>query len=343
MLALGVLVLAPALLYLLASAWLESAGGRGALERELARRAGTPVRLLGDFDIELFPSLGAGGTDLVVGGPGTEAEMARSREYSVAVALGPLLRRNLEVESIRLADVTLWLDRLPAAGTPTGEPFRLPAIDELRVRQLTIVPKGEAGRSFKVDELTLEGFAEGRDSTIRVEAAGFGRVDGRLRWESDRSALNLEGSWLDVWPGALQFGLQADFAAAAGQVRAQWPARSDVGDDLLAISIGYVVREAGIGLRALEARAGAQTVRGGGCVVMGASPALRLDLAADELDLDSLPSLPPGLAAPGADNDAGPAFQIDVRLKVGVLRAGGAVARDAVLGMGSEPDCGLLD
>lgn len=341
---LGALVLAPVLIYLLASVWLESAGGRGALERELARRAGMPVRLLGDFDIELFPSLGVGGTDLVVGGPAADGEMARSGAYSVAVALRPLLRRNLEVVSIRLADVTLWLDRLPSGtGSSPNEPLRLPAIDEFRVSRLRIVPAGESGQPFQVDELVIEGFAEGRDSAIRVEAAGFGLVDGRLRWDSDRSVLNLEGSWLDAWPGDLRFELQADFAAAAGQLAAQWPARPEPGADQLAVSTRFTVREAAIGLRDLEARAGTQTVRGGGCVVMGAAPALKLDLAADELDFDSLPSLPPGLTAPGAGGAATPGLQVDARLAVGVLRAADAVAHDAVLAMGDAPECGPLE
>lgn len=344
---LGVLVLAPVLLYLLVSTWLESAGGRQALERELARRAGMQVRLLGKFDIRLLPALEVGGTELVVGGPTPDGEMVRSREFAVAIALKPLLDRELQVESIRLAGVTLWLDRVPPAtvrpsGEP-GEPVRLPAVDKLKISQLEIVSPAEAGPGFRVDELTIEGFAEGRDSTIRVKMPGYGQVDGQLRWESGASMLDLEGRWSGVLSGDLQFGVEADFAAATGHLEARWPVQPNSGTDVVTLSTGVAVREDTVDLQALKATAGAQSVRGVGCVLLGPPATLRLDLAADELDLDSLPRLPSGLAASSADGAAPNGLRIDARLKVGLLRAAGAVAHDAELSVGGKPDCSLQD
>jgi hypothetical protein len=338
-----VLVLSPVLLYLMANAWLESAGGRQALERELARRAGLPVRLLGEFDIMLLPSLGVEGTELVIGGPGHGEEVVRSREYSVAVALSPLLKGNLQVESIHLAGGSLRVDNLPARAEPApagpGGPFRLPTIDKFEVSQLTIVTGGEPGQRFQVDEFRVEGFAERREAKFLAEVAGFGRVDGRLRWESERSLLNLEGSWSGAWPGDLAFEGQVDFEAGAGRVAANWPARPETRTEVLAFSAAFAVQEAHVRLQSIEATAGTQTVRGDGCLLLGVPPALRLDLTADQLDLDSLPDLPMFGMASDTDGAAGAGLQVDVRLTAAEISGGGAVARDAVVSLGAEPDC----
>jgi uncharacterized protein involved in outer membrane biogenesis len=88
--------------YLMLGAWLESAGGRRAVERALAERLGMSVTLQGEFDIMLLPSIGVSGTELVLGPPGPASELARSREYALALALGPLLERRLLIQSIAL-------------------------------------------------------------------------------------------------------------------------------------------------------------------------------------------------------------------------------------------------
>ena len=44
------------LLYFAVDYWLESAGGRRALERTLGEKIGVPVHLNGDFNIRLLPS-----------------------------------------------------------------------------------------------------------------------------------------------------------------------------------------------------------------------------------------------------------------------------------------------
>ncbi len=341
---LAVLVLSPVLIYLLANAWLESAGGRQALERELARRAGLPVRLLGEFDIMLLPSLGVEGTELVIGGPGPDEEFVRSREYSVAVALSPLLQGELQIESIHLAGGQLRLDNLPPGREPTAAepaaPFELPAIEKFEASQLTIVRGDGQGQQFRIDEFRVEGFAERRDTMFRVGVAGFGRIGGLLRWDSANSLLTLDGTWSDAWPGDLKFEGQVDFGAGDGRVAASWPAQPASPAEVLAFAAGFEVQEANVRLQAIEASVGMQTMRGDGCLLLGASPALQLELTADELDLDSLLEIPPLDAmsdTPGA-SEAG--FRIDVRLTAGEVRVGGAVARQAVLSLGAEPDCG---
>ena len=203
------LTLPPVLLYLLANYWLESVGGRQALERELTRRAGLPVRLLGEFDIMLIPAIGVEGTELLIGGTGTDEELVRSGEYSLALALAPLLAGEIRVQTVRLADGSFRLDRLPPAdkaapGSP-GAGLRLPSIDEFALSDFTIVASAEHAARFEVDELTFEGFEERRDTKFRLAIAGFGRVAGQLRWDP---GLGVEPGRLLVRPLARRSGVQ---------------------------------------------------------------------------------------------------------------------------------------
>jgi hypothetical protein len=341
------LVLSPVLLYLLASYWLESAGGRKALEGELTRRVGLPVHLLGEFDIMLLPVLGVEGTELLIGGTGADEELVRSGEYSVALALAPLLAGEMRVETVRLAGGSLRLDRLPsndkAAASSPGAELRLPSIDEFAVSDFTIVAPGEQPARFEVDELTVEGFGERRDTKFRLAIAGYGRVAGQLRWDPALSALNLDGSWEGPWPGDLEFSVQVDLTEESGNLAARWPAGPASPDEVVAIASGFVVRDGAVRLPELEIAAGRQSVRGGGCLRLGGTPALQLELAADELDLDKLPELPPFGTPAGAEQPAAAGLDLDIRLTATEIRRAGAVARQAVLSLGGEPDCSDLD
>ena len=82
---------------------------------------------------------------------------------------------------------------------------------------------------------------------------------------------------------------------------------------------------------------------GDGCLPLGAAPGLRLDLATDSLDIDRLPELPTFLSAPGTDNALASGFGIALRLRAGELRSAGAVARNAVVTVGDDPDCSQPD
>lgn len=341
------LALSPALLYVLADYWLESAGGRKVLEGELTRRAGLPVRLLGEFDIMLFPSLGVEGTELLIGGTGAGEELVRSGEYSVALSLAPLLAGEMRVETVRLAGGSLRLDRLPPMGKPAagspGAALRLPSIDEFAVSDFTIVAPGEDSARFKVEELAFEGFEERRDTKFRLVIAGYGRLAGQLRWDPAVSALNLDGSWAGPWPGDIGFSVQADLAEKSGNLAARWPAHPASPEEVVAVASGFVVRDGAVRLPGLEIAAGRQSVRGAGCLRLGGTPALQLELAADELDLDKLPELPPFGTPAGAEGPAALGLDLDIRLTAAEIRRAGAVARQAVLSFGGEPDCSDLD
>ena len=101
---------------------------------------------------------------------------------------------------------------------------------------------------------------------------------------------------------------------------------------------GEVVR-----LNDIELSAGGQSVAGFGCLPLGAASGLQLDLTTDSLDLDLLPEVPAFAPAPDAGGAALAGLDIDLRLRAGELRKGGAVARNAVVSVGDDPDCGQTD
>lgn len=187
----GVLIL-PIVLYLAVDAWLESSGGRQQLERELSKRAGMDVKIGGDFDLMLIPSIGVSGTDLIVGGPDEDKVFASSRVFEVSVALKPLLTRNVQVEWIRLSGGRVHPGRYrPADDYGGSSNLDLPAIRELTVRDFrfnfsddeedALLLSEFSVREFRADSETLFSLAAGKDISVR----GF------LRWDSVPAVLHL--------------------------------------------------------------------------------------------------------------------------------------------------------
>ena len=341
------LALAAALFVVAANAWLESAGGRSTLERELSQRAGFPVRLQGGFDIMLFPALGVQGTELAIGGPGTGEAFVHAGEYAVALELRPLLAGDLRVESIRLAHGALRMDRVPpsehAVPGQAGEAPRLPAIGAFTLSDFVVVGAGEPGYELAMDKLEVDGFEEGRETGFQIEASGFGRVVGRFRWDSVDALLGLSGDWSGLLSDALAFRGELDFRSSGGNVSFRWPSGGADPDQVLGLAVDFTLEDEAVRLEGVELSAGAQSARGDGCLQLGAAPRLRLDLAADSLDLDRLPELPSIVTAPGSDDALDARIDIALRLRAGELRRAGAVARNAVLSVGGDADCGQSD
>jgi hypothetical protein len=344
--------------YLLAGAWLESRGGRQAIEQELSRRLGVPVNLRGDFSIALLPSVGVAGTELVIGEPGTATELGRSAEYAVELAVRPLLHGTLVVESFRLAGGRLYLERLPPGGAAAPGPDAatsppgLPDIASFTIQDFEIVTAGDS--RFLLQDFALEGFVPGRPAPFRLAVADYGALAGSLDWRATASELLLSATWSDYLPGLLQLRLQlrigAGLAAGAGDLQADWSPPGAAADAPAAIRMaaGYELRPGGIVFPDFRLDAGTLYAAGDGCVVLGDTPALHLDLASPRIDLDALPDLS-ALAALG-DGDADeegvatdPVVSFNLRLRAAEARGAGAVAREAVLQAGGEPDCSDLE
>jgi hypothetical protein len=173
------LVVAVVLLVLAADAWLESAGGRQRLERELTDRLSMPVSLGGEFSLSLFPRPGVAGTGLQIGSGDGRGDFASSGSYLLALALTPLLSGEIEILSLHLSGGWIMLENWPARD-PTGEHAReqtgseghkaaapLPRIKRLELTDFDIrIKRGDAQPGIRITQLLLEDFAEGAQAPL---------------------------------------------------------------------------------------------------------------------------------------------------------------------------------
>lgn len=321
--------------------WLESAGGRGAVERALGRAVGAPVSLSGEFGVVLLPRIGVGGTDLMAGDPADPGRaFAVAREYGVELALLPLLRGELLIDSVRLQGGRVDLARWPLRqDVPSGDA----AGRRLTVRELLLRDIGIAGlgaTELTVTRLYLTDFSPGAETPFELEVQEFGRLDGRFRWQPAPGSLELDGQWSGWLPGTLQLRVAADLEAARGEVEAAWLPMPEGARATFDATLVYALREGGVRLERVALATAGQAVSGSGCVRYGDGGRLDLDLVAESLDADFLPDWPE-LPAGAAGDGAGP--ELRVRLAVAEFRAAGALARGAEFGIGGPPDCGGLE
>lgn len=157
-----VLLLIAVALFFAAEYWFESAGGRGSIEDTLSQSAGMPVRLDGDFDIVFLPSPGVRGTGLSISDPVSGDEVARSQLYEVELALGPLLRQELEVRHLALQKLTL--------GARGGSRFAIPGI-------------------------AISGFSPGSSTDFEIDLGWLGKVDGVFTWRPAQADVALDLAW----------------------------------------------------------------------------------------------------------------------------------------------------
>jgi len=281
-----VLLLLPFAAWWFADSWLESSGGRAVLERALAGRIGMPVKLEGDFDLMLFPSIGVSGTRLLIGEPVSGREFAVSREYEASVALRPLIDGRVLIEWIRLTGGVLYPERYPSVTgesvEPDHEPGPVPEIKEIVVRDFQVALPGGSENHLTVSELTVSEFSEKQSVPFSLDI---------------RDLVSIRGYFL-----------------------------LDAARKLLSFS-------------ELELVSGEQRVRGHGCLSWKGAQSLQLDLAAGNLDLDSLLEKVPETGEGGGDS---PPRDIRVRLTADELTSSGVVARGVVVSLGEKPDCEVL-
>lgn len=344
------LALLAVIVYLGANAWLESAGGRGAVERALAERAGMPVRLEGAFNVMFLPKLGVSGTGLVVGEPGTATELARGGEYAVSLALAPLLQRRLSIESVSLDGGILHLDRWTERPQPVaearGRPARSPEIERLEIHDFEVMNGKSQAPIFRLRDLAIEGFAERRDTPFQLDARDFGVWAGTFRWDPAAADFQLATTGTGPWPGTL--GLQAEvlLETRTGTLQGAWTGNPSAVASApeAGLSLAFAWAAGGVGLAEIRLSAGGAAIRGDGCLLTGARPSLELDLSAGQLDLDALPDLSAlAGAGQGAVTESEEGLDFNFRLSASEIRKSGAIARQAVLQLGGEPDCSALD
>jgi hypothetical protein len=336
--------------YLLLNFWLEGAGGRQALERALQERIGMPVRLEGEFNVMLLPTIGVSGTELVVGEHGAASELLRSGEYAVSLDFAALLDRRLVIGAVGFGEGVLHLERWPEAETAATDvpetTIQLPEIGFLEIRDFRVTAAAEDDQPYLLQELKIESFAPNRSSPFRLEVAGFGAWVGSLSWNPEQAVLEVTADGAGFWSGVITLRAVAQLAAATGAVAADWTgvqADAQPGRQVR-LALSYAIAPAGLRLTDIRLAADQLLIEGAGCLLPAARPALHLELSTGRVDADALPDLA-ALTGPADANAADPMEQWDfhVRLTAAEMMAGGAVARQAVLQIGNEPDCSRLE
>jgi hypothetical protein len=145
-------------------AWLESAGGRGAIERVLSEQSGYAVSLEEEFEVVLLPAPGVDGTGLHVRDADTGETVLRGGEYAVSLALRPLFERTLDVDRLTVGDIRFG-------------------------------PGGDAANAFRVNELTIVGFQAGRQAEFSLDLGPYGEAAGEFTWTPAASTLDLQVEW----------------------------------------------------------------------------------------------------------------------------------------------------
>jgi hypothetical protein len=334
--------------YLLVDTWLESAGGRRAVEDTLAERTGLPVRLEGDFNVMLLPAIGVSGSGLAIGGVGPEDVILRSGKYALSLALRALLEGRVVIEAIRLDQGSFhlqrWLELDEEPGEAGAPGVSLPEVRLLELHRVRVYGEEGSEQSYLLQELRIEDFAEERETPFRLVAEDFGSWAGRFSWSSRLAQLDLEATGSGAWPGTIRVKVAARLNAGSGTLEARWagdPAAAAPRPDVH-LNLAYTLLDAGVSLAGVQLDMVPLSVRGDGCLMTNARLALHLELAAERVDLDALPD--PAAFSSSAEDSAAwePPLDLNVRLSAAEFRKGGAVARQAVLRLGDIPDCGAL-
>ena len=334
--------------WLLLDAWLESAGGRQAVERALQDRIGLPVRLQGEFHVMLLPSIGVSGNELVVGDSGPQGEVATAGKYAVSLALLPLLERRLVIRSLAFAGCSLYLARWPGGGQDaTGGKLELPEIERLEIRDLNVFSEGAADAPVLLRELSIEGFAPDRASPIHIQLDDFGSWTGTLTWRPERTAIGLDVVGGGPWPGRIDLRVLALLETVSGTLEGDWFEPSAVSgvSPTARLSLAWASAPGGLALEDIRLAADPLRVEGGGCLLSGTPAELHLDLLSERVDVDALPDLSafaPGAEPGGATPDSIGAPDFHVRLRAAEWRAAGAIAQQGELQLGGVPDCSGL-
>jgi len=215
------LILLPIAAYWLADSWLESSGGQRMLEQTLTERIGMSVRLEGEFDLMLLPAIGVTGTELVIGGPEPESAFVRSHEFEISVALKPLLDRKVFIEWIRLTGGSIHPNRYSrtdyadrTVGADSSANLVLPEIQELTIQDFEILFADKEETRLKVKELTLNDFAQNRNTPFTLEIEDLVAASGSLLWDTAQSLIHL---------GTLQLDLAGQMVSGAACLYLQSP------------------------------------------------------------------------------------------------------------------------
>jgi hypothetical protein len=323
--------------------WLESPGGRRMLEKQLERRLGMRVDLGSGFEVSLLPDLRVAGPGFVLGGPECASALLCAQAFELAVAPWPLLRRRVQVDSIRLEGGNVRLDRrdeMPRAAPAAADSApTLPRVDELVIRDLLVLADGEGREPVLIRELRLEGFAPHASTRFRLALEGPDVLQGAFVWDPDRRSLEAGALWAGRLPGAVELETEIRLDLLSGTISAQWAPGADRPD--LELRADYAVRDGQVDLQGVQLSSGAWLIQGAGCL-FAEPPSIHLRLEAQRVDLEALKKFAE-LVPSGDGGDELPDVQFRLRLDAEEILWGDTRAEQASLTYGDEPDCDPAD
>jgi hypothetical protein len=160
--------------------WLESAGGRQAIEKRLGRVLKLTVRLEGEFDLELLPGLAVSGSELRLIRP-DDRVVAGAGTYALSLDFLKLISGEIDISGIELGDGFLVLPGSPGEHQPQQDETLkagavLPGIQQLSLENFRIfsdstgsVPAGAPVAT--IGKLQIADFESGREAQLTMEAA----------------------------------------------------------------------------------------------------------------------------------------------------------------------------
>ncbi len=293
-------------LYLAVDKWLESAGGRHALERAISDRIGMDVKLQGDFNIMLLPAIGVSGTNLEISAFSAGEPVARAGRYEIVVALGPLIDKRVRVDNFVLESLQL-----------TGP--------------------GEGTGQLGIERVEFREFEKDKPTPFSVTTTELGNIEGEFRWMAGDSVLATDFEWRIEGAGVLNLRSSTSLVNYSGSLAASYLAPGS--EQVINASTNYEYRPDKITLTELGLESVGQEAGGSGCLWMGGLPSLNLNLVADFLDLDELRTVAPGSGAGVGELP----LEVRIRLTAQEVRTSGVIAREVAFRLGGEPSCEVME
>ena len=266
---------------------------------ELVReQTGRELQFHGDVDLTVFPALGMKlGAMSFSNAEGFGAlPMVKVKEASISVDLASLVAfapeidklvlRDLEINLIRnKAGVTNWDDLVvqPAPGTDTGAAPDEPGTD-----------------------------ADESDFEIKGAFGGLDLENIKLLWQDEQAGSEFRIVDLDISTGRIEpnqafpMTLHLD-ASASGDLEIIFDIKANV---------EYLIEQQQLALRDMALKLNEFQIGGSVQVANFAKPAVKFDLASDNLDVDALLGTPPATGPAEADASQGAAASEDVQIEL---------------------------
>lgn len=282
---------------------------RSQFEREVARATGMQVRIDGKIDARLLPSPSLSLRDVAIG-ERLDANNISVEKLDVELSLGDLMRGEWRATELSLSGLVLEIGLDPAGrmkwnAAPGNFSLSAVTVDRFSVTGAIAVLDAASNTSFRFDNIAFGGEVRGLAGSLRGEGAvTFRGTRYPFRLSTGRAGeANAQRVRLNVDPLRTGFGVDLDGvmslqnlvphfdgSLSAGRSVAIKSARLDPADMPWRVTTRVKADPSAARLEQLEAALGtdelALKLAGDGSVRFGASPLLRTQLSARQIDVD---------------------------------------------------------